>query len=179
MLHIITQQLQRAYENLKVSIHGLPSNIQEAVHQATRNIRKLHTSFSSAKSFHDLSSTTLAESRDYVVEAQRSLNDLLQYVTQNIPLNWLVGPFRARVKEDSRKEKKDATEIKRPALEKAATSEEVAKMPEEPKGAKTILEEVCEVLEKIEEKLEKDMEVEMEVALAAKELVTNAPKEDL
>uniref|UniRef100_A0A8B9STN8 Perilipin n=1 Tax=Anas platyrhynchos TaxID=8839 RepID=A0A8B9STN8_ANAPL len=90
MLHIITQQLQRAYENLKVSIHGLPSNIQEAVHQATRNIRKLHTSFSSAKSFHDLSSTTLAESRDYVVE----------YVTQNIPLNWLVGPFRARVKED-------------------------------------------------------------------------------
>uniref|UniRef100_A0A8B9SU69 Perilipin n=1 Tax=Anas platyrhynchos TaxID=8839 RepID=A0A8B9SU69_ANAPL len=86
MLHIITQQLQRAYENLKVSIHGLPSNIQEAVHQATRNIRKLHTSFSSAKSFHDLSSTTLAESRDYVVE--------------NIPLNWLVGPFRARVKED-------------------------------------------------------------------------------
>ncbi|EOA95602.1 Mannose-6-phosphate receptor-binding protein 1, partial [Anas platyrhynchos] len=103
MLHIITQQLQRAYENLKVSIHGLPSNIQEAVHQATRNIRKLHTSFSSAKSFHDLSSTTLAESRDYVVEAQRSLNDLLQYVTQNIPLNWLVGPFRARVKEDSRK----------------------------------------------------------------------------
>uniref|UniRef100_A0A8B9SU61 Perilipin n=1 Tax=Anas platyrhynchos TaxID=8839 RepID=A0A8B9SU61_ANAPL len=69
MLHIITQQLQRAYENLKVSIHGLPSNIQEAVHQATRNIRKLHTSFSS-------------------------------YVTQNIPLNWLVGPFRARVKED-------------------------------------------------------------------------------
>uniref|UniRef100_A0A8B9V7T9 Perilipin-3 n=1 Tax=Anas zonorhyncha TaxID=75864 RepID=A0A8B9V7T9_9AVES len=179
MLHIITQQLQRAYENLKVSIHGLPSNIQEAVHQATRNIRKLHTSFSSAKSFHDLSSTTLAESRDYVVEAQRSLNDLLQYVTQNIPLNWLVGPFRARVKEDSRKEKKDATEIKCPALEKAATSEEVAKMPEEPKGAKTILEEVCEVLEKIEEKLERDMEVEMEVALAAKGLVTNAPKEDL
>ncbi|NWZ26742.1 PLIN3 protein, partial [Asarcornis scutulata] len=107
MLHIITQQLQRAYENLKVSIHGLPSNIQEAVHQATRNIRKLHASFSSAKSFHDLSSTTLAESRDYVVEAQRSLNDLLQYVTQNIPLNWLVGPFRARVKADSRKEKKD------------------------------------------------------------------------
>ncbi|XP_035164578.1 perilipin-3-like [Oxyura jamaicensis] len=182
MLHIITQQLQRAYENLKVSIHGLPSNIQEAVHQATRNIRKLHTSFSSAKSFQDLSSTTLAESRDYVVEAQGSLNDLLQYVTQNIPLNWLVGPFRAIAEEDSRKEKKDMANIKCPALEKAATSKEVAKMPEEPKGAKTILGEVCEVLEKIEEKLERDMEVEMEVALAAKEVVTkvtNVPKDDL
>ncbi|NXI62709.1 PLIN3 protein, partial [Anseranas semipalmata] len=95
MLHIITQQLQPAYENLKASIHGLPSNIQEAVHQATRNIQKLHTSFSSAKSFQDLSSTTLTESRDWVAEAQRSLDDLFEYVTQNTPLNWLVGPFRA------------------------------------------------------------------------------------
>ncbi|NXK50170.1 PLIN3 protein, partial [Chauna torquata] len=106
MLHIITQQLQRAYENLKASIHGLPSNIQEAVHQATRNIQKLHTSFSSAKSFQDLSSTTLTESQDSVAEARRSLDDLFEYVTQNTPLNWLVGPFRAiaEVSQDSRKE---------------------------------------------------------------------------
>uniref|UniRef100_A0A8C3JGR5 Perilipin n=1 Tax=Calidris pygmaea TaxID=425635 RepID=A0A8C3JGR5_9CHAR len=94
MLRIITQQLQPAYENLKASIHGLPSNIQEAVYQATRNIRKLHSSFSSAMSFQDLSSTTLTQSQDYVAEARRSLDDLFEYVTHNIPLNWLVGPFR-------------------------------------------------------------------------------------
>ncbi|NXX05623.1 PLIN3 protein, partial [Larus smithsonianus] len=107
MLRIITQQLQPAYEKLKASIHGLPSNIQEAVFQATRNIHKLHSSFSSATSFQDLSSTTLTQSQDCVAEARRSLDDLFEYVTHNIPLNWLVGPFRAiaKVSQDSRKHK--------------------------------------------------------------------------
>ncbi|NWI31554.1 PLIN3 protein, partial [Sula dactylatra] len=98
MLHIITQQLQPVLENLKASIQGLPSNIQEAVYQAARNIHKLHSSFSSAMTFQDLSSTTLTQSQDRVAEAQRSLDDLFEYVTQNMPLNWLVGPFKAIAK---------------------------------------------------------------------------------
>ncbi|KFV38777.1 Perilipin-3, partial [Tyto alba] len=98
MLRIITQQLQPVYENLKASIQGLPSNIQEAVYQATRSIHKLHSSFSSAMSFQDLSSTTLSQSQDCVAEARRSLDDLFEHVTQNTPLNWLVGPFRAIAK---------------------------------------------------------------------------------
>ncbi|NXF32727.1 PLIN3 protein, partial [Nyctibius bracteatus] len=107
MLHIITQQLQPVYENLKASIQGLPSNIQEAVYQATRSIHKLHGSFSNAMSFQDLSSTTLTQSQACVTEARRSLDDLFEYVTQNTPLNWLVGPFRAmaKVSQEGRKEK--------------------------------------------------------------------------
>ncbi|NXL34676.1 PLIN3 protein, partial [Glaucidium brasilianum] len=107
MLRIITQQLQPVYENLKASIQGLPSNIQEAVYQATRSIHKLHRSFSSAMSFQDLSSTTLTQSQDRVAEARQSLDDLFEHVTQNTPLNWLVGPFRAiaKVSQDSRKQK--------------------------------------------------------------------------
>ncbi|NWI63109.1 PLIN3 protein, partial [Todus mexicanus] len=107
MLRIITQQLQPVYENLKSSIQGLPSNIQEAVYQATRNIHKLHRSFSSATSFRDLSSTTLAQCHDYVTQARRSLDDLFECVTRSTPLNWLVGPFRAmaKVSQDSRKQK--------------------------------------------------------------------------
>ncbi|KFQ37027.1 Perilipin-3, partial [Mesitornis unicolor] len=98
MLHIITQQLGPVYENLKASIQGLPSNIQEAVNRATRSIHKLHSSFSSAVSFQDLSSTILTQSQDCVADAWRSLDDIFEYVTQNIPLNWLVGPFRAIAK---------------------------------------------------------------------------------
>ncbi|NWT04196.1 PLIN3 protein, partial [Mionectes macconnelli] len=107
MLRIITQQLQPVYENLKTSIQGLPSNIQEAVYQATRNIHKLHSSFSGAMSFQDLSSITLMQSQDCVAEARRSLDVLFEYVTHNIPLNWLVGPFRAmaEVAQGSRKQK--------------------------------------------------------------------------
>ncbi|XP_065508438.1 perilipin-3-like isoform X2 [Caloenas nicobarica] len=179
MLHIITQQLQPVYENLKTSIQGLPSNIQEAVYQATRNIHKLHSSFASAMSFQDLSSTTLSQSQDYVVEARRSLDDLFEYVSQNTPLNWLVGPFRARAKssQDSRKQQKKnrVTDIKSPTLETATPSKEETKTPEEPKGANVTLGEGCGMLEKLEEKAEKDTEV----ALAAKEVKTNAPEEDL
>ncbi|NXC31213.1 PLIN3 protein, partial [Campylorhamphus procurvoides] len=98
MLRIITQQLQPVYENLKTSIQGLPSSIQEAVYQATRNIHKLHSSFSSAMSFQDLPSTILMQSQDRVAEARGSLDVLFEYVTHNIPLNWLVGPFRAIAK---------------------------------------------------------------------------------
>ncbi|NXP59361.1 PLIN3 protein, partial [Chloropsis cyanopogon] len=107
MLRIITQQLQPAYHSLKLSIHGLPSSIQEAVAQAARHIYKLHSSFSRAVSFQDLSRTTLARSRDRVAEARRSLDVLFEYVTHNTPLNWIVGPFRAmaKVAQDSRKHK--------------------------------------------------------------------------
>ncbi|NWW72440.1 PLIN3 protein, partial [Climacteris rufus] len=105
MLRIITQQLQPVYENLRLSVHGLPSSIQEAVCQATRHIHKLHSSFSRAVSFRDLSSTTLAQSQERVAAARRSLDVLLEFVTHNAPLNWIVGPFRAmaRVAQDSRK----------------------------------------------------------------------------
>ncbi|NXA72018.1 PLIN3 protein, partial [Thryothorus ludovicianus] len=98
MLRIITRQLQPAYESLKLSIHGLPSSIQEAVSQATRHIHKLHSSFSRAVSFQDLSRTTLARSQDRVAEARRSLDVLFEFVTHNTPLNWIVGPFRAMAK---------------------------------------------------------------------------------
>ncbi|NWZ87391.1 PLIN3 protein, partial [Poecile atricapillus] len=107
MLRIITQQLQPTYESLRLSIHGLPSSIQEAVSQATRHIHKLHSSFSRAVSFQDLSRATLARSQERVAEARRSLDVLLEYVTHNTPLNWIVGPFRAvaKVAQDSRKHK--------------------------------------------------------------------------
>ncbi|XP_054252061.1 perilipin-3-like [Indicator indicator] len=148
MLRIITQQLQPVYENLKTSIHGLPSSIQEAVHQATRNIHKLHRSFSNAVSFQDLSSTTLSRSQDCVAEARRSLDDLFEYVTQNTPLNWLVGPFRAKAKvpqECRKQQKKDVmSDIKLPTLEQAASSKEVAETPKEPKGAERIVREACQ-----------------------------------
>ncbi|NWU40314.1 PLIN3 protein, partial [Hylia prasina] len=98
MLRIVTQQLQPAYHSLRLSIHGLPSSIQEAVSRAARHVQKLHSSFSRAVSFQDLSRTTLARSRDRVAEARRSLDVLFEYVTHNTPLNWIVGPFRAMAK---------------------------------------------------------------------------------
>nr|XP_031362956.1 perilipin-2 [Lonchura striata domestica] len=179
MLRIITQQLQPAYHSLKLSILGLPSSMQEAVSRAARHIYKLHSSFSRAVSFQDLSRTSLARSQDRVAEARRSLDVLFEYVAHNIPLEWIVGPFRAmaKVAQDSRKHKKREmrSDRKLPKLEKAPLSQEVTKAPEEPKGTKKLSEKWCEVLEKLEEKAGKDTEV----ALAAKEIKTSAAEENL
>ncbi|XP_032567571.1 perilipin-3-like [Chiroxiphia lanceolata] len=156
MLRIITQQLQPVYENLKTTIQGLPSNVQEAVYQATRNIHKLHSSFSSAMSFQDLSSITLRQSQDRATEARRSLDVLFEYVTHSIPLNWLVGPFRAmaEVAQGSRKQKRRemVTDGKLPLLEKAPASQGVTETPGEPEGSNRILGQWYGVLEKLEEK---------------------------
>ncbi|KAM6993115.1 uncharacterized protein RBU47_014926 isoform 2-T2 [Passerculus sandwichensis] len=144
MLRIITQQLQPAYHRLRLSIHGLPSSIQEAVSRATRHLHKLHSSFSRAVSFQDLSRTTLARSQDRVAEARRSLDVLFEFVTHNTPLNWVVGPFRAmaKVAQDSRRHKKEEMRCDRklPKLEKAPLSQEVTKAPEEPKGTNRLSE---------------------------------------
>uniref|UniRef100_A0A8C0G5E8 Perilipin n=1 Tax=Chelonoidis abingdonii TaxID=106734 RepID=A0A8C0G5E8_CHEAB len=98
MVRIITQQLHSAYVNLVSSIQGLPSNIQETVQQAINNVQQLHASFSRADSFQDLSSSSLTQSREKVTKAQESLDALLEYVTHNTPLNWLIGPFTPSVR---------------------------------------------------------------------------------
>ncbi|EMP42519.1 Perilipin-3 [Chelonia mydas] len=61
--------------------------------QVSSSIEELQASFSSAGCFQDLSSSALAQSWEMVTKAQKSLDELLEYVTQNIPLDWIVGPF--------------------------------------------------------------------------------------
>lgn len=180
MLRIITQQLQPSYHRLQLSTRGLPGTIQAAVSRAARHIHKLHSSFSSAVSFQDLSRSTLARSQERVAEARRSLDVLLEFVTHYPPLNWVVGPFRAvaQVGQDGRKHKEMGSDRELPKGEKAPLPQEVTKAPGEPK----LSGKWCEVLEKLEEKAKKPEEQarkDTEVALAAKERKTSAPQRDL
>ncbi|CAM2114691.1 unnamed protein product [Caretta caretta] len=89
----LTQQLKTTCLTLLGSIQGLPSTIQDKAQQVSSSTEELQASFSSAGSFQDLSSSALARGREMVTKAQKSLDELLEYVTQNIPLDWIVGPF--------------------------------------------------------------------------------------
>ncbi|XP_074984373.1 perilipin-3-like [Caretta caretta] len=89
----LTQQLKTTCLTLLGSIRGLPSTIQDKAQQVSSSTEELQASFSSAGCFQDLSSSALARSRETVTKAQESLDELLEYVTQNIPLDWIVGPF--------------------------------------------------------------------------------------
>uniref|UniRef100_A0A6I8N651 Perilipin n=1 Tax=Ornithorhynchus anatinus TaxID=9258 RepID=A0A6I8N651_ORNAN len=89
----LTTELQATCETLASSIHGLPPAIQDKVREVRQNVEDLHAAFSAAQSFHDLSGAVLAQGRGQVTQAHESVDELVDYVMQNIPLPWLVGPF--------------------------------------------------------------------------------------
>ncbi|XP_044526912.1 perilipin-3 isoform X1 [Gracilinanus agilis] len=93
MFRDVTQQLQNNCLQLVSSIQGLPSNIQDKVQQARTQVEELQATFSGAQSFQDLSSSVLTQSRERVNKARESLDEMIEYVAQNPPLTWLVGPF--------------------------------------------------------------------------------------
>ncbi|NXN75607.1 PLIN3 protein, partial [Himantopus himantopus] len=97
MARSITQQLQITCYKIVSAIQGLPSSLQDKVKQSLSTIEELHTSFSAANSFQDLSSSILTQRKLAVI--QEYMEELLDYLKNNTPLSWLVGPFSPREEE--------------------------------------------------------------------------------
>ncbi|PNI25272.1 PLIN3 isoform 3 [Pan troglodytes] len=106
MFRDIAQQLQATCTSLGSSIQGLPTNVKDHVQQARRQVEDLQATFSSIHSFQDLSSSILAQSRERVASAREALDHMVEYVAQNTPVTWLVGPFAPGITEKAPEEKK-------------------------------------------------------------------------
>ncbi|XP_031460116.1 perilipin-3-like isoform X1 [Phasianus colchicus] len=91
MLRGLLRQLRAACAHLP--IRGLPSGVQDTVGHVRHGVEGLHSSLSRACSFHDLSGMVLEQSRQRVLQAQLSIDELLEYVGQHAALPWIVGPF--------------------------------------------------------------------------------------
>uniref|UniRef100_A0A6J0TNK6 Perilipin n=1 Tax=Pogona vitticeps TaxID=103695 RepID=A0A6J0TNK6_9SAUR len=89
----LTQQLQSATAAWVSNLQGLPASLQEKVALVRQNVEDLGTSFTSAKSFEDLSASVLAQSREKIAKARELTEELMDQLTHNTPLSWLVGPF--------------------------------------------------------------------------------------
>uniref|UniRef100_A0A672U621 Perilipin n=1 Tax=Strigops habroptila TaxID=2489341 RepID=A0A672U621_STRHB len=92
----ITQQLQITCCKVVSAIQGLPSSLQDKVKLLLTNTEELHASFSAAKSFQDLSSSILTQNQRKLAVIHEYMEELLDYLKNNIPLSWLVGPFSPR-----------------------------------------------------------------------------------
>ncbi|XP_045719239.1 perilipin-3 isoform X1 [Mirounga angustirostris] len=106
MFRDIVQQLQSTCASLGSSIQGLPSHVKDQVQQARHQVEDLQATFSGIHSFQDLSSTILMQSREQVAKAREALDHTVEYVAQNTPIMWLVGPFAPGVVEKAPEEKK-------------------------------------------------------------------------
>ncbi|XP_075467498.1 perilipin-3-like isoform X2 [Ascaphus truei] len=99
MARSLTQQLQTTCLTLVSGAQGLPSHIQDRMQQLRQNVDDLHTSFTTAHSFGDLSATILAQSRERASKVRDHVDELLTYVVASTPLTWLVGPFAPQLVE--------------------------------------------------------------------------------
>ncbi|NXY82371.1 PLIN3 protein, partial [Alcedo cyanopectus] len=109
MASSITQQLQIMCCKIASAIKGLKtlssdiksSNLQDKVKESLGTVEELHASFLAANSFQDLSSSVLSSSvltqnQGKQAVIQKYLKELLDYLKNNVPLSWLVGPFHPR-----------------------------------------------------------------------------------
>ncbi|NXF40559.1 PLIN3 protein, partial [Nyctibius bracteatus] len=93
MLRGLLRQLHTACTRLVAGARAFPGSVQETAGHVRHGVEGVQASLSHAHSFHDLSDLVLAQSRETVLRAQLSIDELLEYVGQHAPLPWLVGPF--------------------------------------------------------------------------------------
>ncbi|NXJ14967.1 PLIN3 protein, partial [Odontophorus gujanensis] len=89
----ITQQLQITCSKVVSTIQGLPSSLQDRLKHSFNIVEELHASFLEANSLQDLSSTVLGQRQERLAVIYEYMEELLDYLSDNKPLSWLVGPF--------------------------------------------------------------------------------------
>ncbi|XP_075707857.1 perilipin-2-like [Rhinoderma darwinii] len=89
----LTQQLQTTCLSLVTSVQGLPKNIQNKAQNVSALAADVYQNFRSASSFREMSDGLLTTSKDQFTKMKDSMDDVMDYLVNNTPLNWLVGPF--------------------------------------------------------------------------------------
>ncbi|KAM9426842.1 perilipin-2 [Pholidichthys leucotaenia] len=93
----LTQQLQTTCVVFISSLRGLPSNIQQEVLSLGHSSSQVYTSFSKVNMLVELPDNVLANSKAQLGKMRESLDHVMDYLVNNTPLNWLVGPFYPRM----------------------------------------------------------------------------------
>ncbi|XP_064902266.1 perilipin-2 isoform X2 [Columba livia] len=89
----LTQQLQTTCLTLVSSLQGLPQNVQDQAYGVGSMAGDVYQSFRSASSFQELSDSFLTTSKGQLKKMKESLDDVMDYLVNNTPLNWLVPDF--------------------------------------------------------------------------------------
>lgn len=93
----LTQQLQTTCVVLVSSLQGLPSHVQQEALSLSRSAAHVYSSFSTAKVMGDLPDSVLSNCKVQLGRMKSSLDNVMDYLVNNTPLNWLVGPFYPRI----------------------------------------------------------------------------------
>ncbi|XP_041791020.1 mannose-6-phosphate receptor binding protein 1 [Chelmon rostratus] len=96
MVRGLSNQVRSACHNVVSSAQGLPSAVQDQLTSARRSAEELHSSLGSTST---ITPVLLERSRHHLTQVQQSLDSVMEYLLNNTPLNWLVGPFAPQITE--------------------------------------------------------------------------------
>lgn len=98
MVRDLSAQVQCACYGVVSSAQGLPATVQDQLANARHVARELHSSLGNTST---LSPHILEQTRHHLAQVQHSLDGVTEYLLQNTPLNWLVGPFAPQITESA------------------------------------------------------------------------------
>nr|XP_023676741.1 perilipin-2 isoform X2 [Paramormyrops kingsleyae] len=93
----LSHQLQTTCLTLVSSLQGLPQNVQNQALSVARSASEVYDHFSKTSTLRDVSDNVLASSKSKLGKMKDSLDGIMDYLVNNTPLNWLVGPFYPRM----------------------------------------------------------------------------------
>lgn len=93
----LSLQIQTTYLVLVSSLKGLPQHVQVQVASVSLSAMEVYSSFRKKAVIGDMSSSILVISRSQLSRIGDSMDNVMDYLLNNTPLNWLVGPFYPRV----------------------------------------------------------------------------------
>lgn len=93
----LSHQLQTTCMVQVSYLQGLPNHIQQEVVSISHSASQVYTSFSKARVLGDLPDSVLTNSKIQLGKLKNSLDNVMDYLINNTPLNWLVGPFYPRI----------------------------------------------------------------------------------
>lgn len=96
MVRGLSDQLKSACSSVVSSAQGLPGAVQEQLSSARQSAEELRSSLGNTSS---LTPVLLERSRQQLTQVQQSLDGVMEYLLNNTPLNWLVGPFAPQLTE--------------------------------------------------------------------------------
>ncbi|XP_020487790.1 mannose-6-phosphate receptor binding protein 1 [Labrus bergylta] len=96
MMRGLSDQLMSACSNVVSSAQGLPGAVQDQLTSARKSAEELRSSLGNTST---ITPILLEGSRHHLTQVQQSLDGVMEYLLNNTPLNWLVGPFAPQLTE--------------------------------------------------------------------------------
>ncbi|XP_053716348.1 perilipin-2 isoform X1 [Synchiropus splendidus] len=97
LAHSLTQQLQTTCLVVVSGLQGVPRHLQKEVLSVAHSASEVYNSLSKATMFSDLPDNVVNSTKVQFGYMRNSMDHVLEYLVNNTPLNWLVGPFYPRV----------------------------------------------------------------------------------